>query len=221
MRSAAVTWVIALVACSGQSDRPHDAAPSDANPVRDAGPPVIDPRTPTDFARDWIAASQDRPASAGARRPPGTVALRQRWEGRWFRWTGHAVAGLCVASTRTCAINVFDIGPLSPPPQWGRFRLRVELTPAGDRALRAHCGGLPTCVVTFRGRLAEIETDTDTEFGPIPGLKLVDATIEQGRPPRPDDRWFRTPSRAAAPRATPAEPRGPQPPRPTIRVRTF
>lgn len=150
--------------------------------------------TPFDFAREWAAVDA---LEHETERAAQGKALATRWQGKSYRWTGYAIAGLCVQAQKKCSINPFQ-RPQTPSPQrlGGMFPL-VTFNDAGWSALKERCHARETCIVTFEGKLTQVRTAIDEMLG----LSFEDAVVVDARATTEADTYWDAPPKLATPRA--------------------
>ncbi len=112
--------------------------------------------------------------------------LQKHWLGRKVRWTGAALAGLCLFEKRRCSVNPFERTRTTQLEPLGGFHPLVDMTEAGWEAMRLGCAGQPQCVITFTGELAEVIAEPGRPLG----MTFSGVEIEQARQPLPEERWF-------------------------------
>lgn len=171
----------ALGALGEEPEAPPAPLPAAPEPLREG-----EGWTPAAFASQWSNLS--RVPEAAPQKETFSAAMRERWRGRTLRWTGLALAGLCVPARRRCAVNPFERGQIDPKhlPALGGFYPQVDFTSAAWDQLRARCQGREDCVVTFTGRLTEVIT----EPGRPPLLVFSEASVEGARAPSAQESWF-------------------------------
>jgi hypothetical protein len=146
--------------------------------------------TPFDFAREWAAV--DALADEAARSAQGQ-ALATRWRGKRYRWTGYALAGLCVQAQKKCSINPFQRPKTASPERLGGMFPLITFNDAGWAALKQRCQGRETCLVTFEGLLTEVRTDIDEMLA----LTFEDASVVDARATTEADTYWDAPRKSA------------------------
>jgi hypothetical protein len=162
----------------------------DAVPQKNQAQPnqakTLDPRTPSDFARAWgeIKRTADPDEQADK-----AMALGKAWKGLRLRWTGAALAELCLDAKRTCATNPFEKNTTPDHHLLGGLFPLVGFTEEAWGKLKQGCQGQPVCVVTFEAELSDITTDPDVPLN----LQFTGAQVTEARAPKPEENWFARP----------------------------
>jgi hypothetical protein len=181
-----------------QNNPAPDAATQEKNPggLGDAVPQknqaqpnqakTLDPRTPSDFARAWgeIKRTADPDEQADK-----AMALGKAWKGLRLRWTGAALAELCLDAKRTCATNPFEKNTTPDHHLLGGLFPLVGFTEEAWGKLKQGCQGQSVCVVTFEAELSDITTDPDVPLN----LQFTGAQVTEARAPKPEENWFARP----------------------------
>ncbi len=185
MRWFVTALVTLLCGCKG----PAPAAPSTepaalaASPAASPSTTKVDPRTPAQFAEAWITVLKNlEPGS----REGALAALVKGWQGRRLRWTGLALASLCVEAKHTCGLMVWPYDLPGRKALGGTLPL-VTFAPAEWAKFAGDCKGKDRCVVTFEATLVELTADFEKALR----FEFKDGAVVALRDPSPADKWSR------------------------------
>jgi hypothetical protein len=155
-------------------------------PQTNQPPKTLDPRTPADFARAWGEVKRTPDPDEQADK---ALALGKAWKGLRLRWTGAALAELCLDAKRACATNPFEKNTTPDHHLLGGLFPLVSFTEEAWGKLKQGCQGQSVCVVTFEAELSDITTDPDVPLN----LQFTGAQVTEARAPKAEENWFARP----------------------------
>ena len=173
------------VRAAPSAEAPTATAPTPApkTAVLKAVPVTPSDWTPSQFASEW---KEVRQTGDSMERGAKASAMARRWSNKQLRWTGAAVAALCVDRLRECPVNVFEKNATPDAFALGGFFPRVSFDEDGWKTVKDGCAGQTQCVIEFTGDITVLKTHADVPLA----MKFGRSTVHAARQPALGENWF-------------------------------